>query len=355
MTLFQEKFAVVIPTFKRVHLLKNLLTDLLGQTILPAELIVVDGDPASEEVKTALQQLQFIPGITINYISSLHGNAPFQRYLGVCQLRESEFVVFVDDDIKFFDSMFFEKLLMPFMWGERYIVGVSPIIDFPNRNVPTPKKHTNFRGKSIWKTKPGEITPLGDRIEPQNFGEDYTPVHWLRGGVMAYRLSELKPAIYNEDVFSLSYIRCGLGVDDTFLSREVGTKGELLLAFCAHAIHPDVDESKAYPVDAFRLAYARAYSRRFINDHFRVGRHPLLKDRAVLVISLLGNAFLSWIKALKKTTRLNFQYALGYTIGALRAFFQKPTAKALAPGINWRNDAKKSLSQSVILQKVVES
>jgi glycosyltransferase involved in cell wall biosynthesis len=350
-----QKFAVVIPTYKRHHLLQELIVDITQQTLQPCELVVVDGDANSDIVLKLLNDIEFPKFWQVTYIPSIHGNAPFQRYLGVESIIESEVVIFVDDDIEINQSMVFEKLLIPFALQDPFVAGLSPVITFPNRKVPIKTvKHRSFFPENFWNAQPGEITPLGNRIEPTNSGEDYAIVHWLRGGVMAYRLSSLLPVIYNEDVFSLSYIRCGLGVDDTFLSREVGTRGELLLAFCTNVIHADMDTSKAYPTNAFRLAYARAYSRRFINDHFRVNKNPMLQDRLVLIISLLGNTVISWIKVLQKLTRDNFQYASGYTLGTLRAFSQKPVARNLAPHVNWKNDTQKSLSQSIIVQKAAK-
>ena len=52
------KYCVCICTFKRPTLLSRLIDDLLKQALLPEAIIVVDGDPNSNEVKGLLVEKQ---------------------------------------------------------------------------------------------------------------------------------------------------------------------------------------------------------------------------------------------------------------------------------------------------------
>ena len=162
---------------------------------------------------------------------------------------------------------------------------------------------------------------------------------WLRGGVMAYRKAAMSEESFLDDLFALDHIRCGLG-EDTILSRRIGSKGELIMVLDAEFHHPHDDQPRTYPIDAFRLGYARAYSRRLLNDQYRVFGKPSWHDRLNLLTSYLGNILILFWSVLEQHQRYRMNYALGYTKGAIRGILVKPSAKNLTPNIHWREDAR---------------
>lgn len=166
---------------------------------------------------------------------------------------------------------------------------------------------------------------------------------------MAYRVTALDQRCFSADLFALTHVQCGLG-EDTFLSRQVGTKGRLLMAFNTQVEHPDDDTPKAYPYRARKLAYATAYSRRFLNDHYRDPHPPTLSDRLALLKNYVGVSFFAWLRAITSFKVYRFAYAWGYTQGAIRGLLQKPTAKNLTPQIDWWQDAEEALAHRQILQ-----
>ncbi len=341
-----RKISIVIPTFRRINLLKDLLLDINKQTVVPHQVIISDGDTSSSLVKKMLLTFQGMVPWTLTYIPSNYANAPYQRYLGFKLAKSSEIVVFIDDDIHLPQSDIFEKVLRPFLWKDRNIVGVSPVINFPNRiNENNKRDLTEAQKKNM-----GGVTPTGNRIVPINTGKDYDEVKWLRGGMMAYSYPSIEKVIYAPDVFAMSRIGCGLGVDDTFLSRCVGVFGELLIANCAQIEHPDLDTSKVYSQDAKHRGFAVAYSRRFLNDHYRITRPPTIGDRLALVKSYVGNSLLNWTRALSSRDKYDFAYARGYSMGALKGIFQKPTARSLTPEIDWWQDAEDAMARAVTIQ-----
>src|SRR5690606_9640613 len=98
---------------------------------------------------------------------------------------------------------------------------------------------------------PGGLTVTGHRILPDRDQQDYMDIDWLRGAVMAFDFKAIEHNPYYPDVFAMGHIRCGLGVDDTFVSRWAGQHGRLLMAFNAVFHHPDQDNSRAYPDKGF--------------------------------------------------------------------------------------------------------
>jgi len=165
---------------------------------------------------------------------------------------------------------------------------------------------------------------------------------------MAYRMSALRQDCFSEDLFALYHIRCGKG-EDTFLSRQVLKYGKLVYVKNASFEHPNADTPKTYPVTAFRLGFSSAYSRRFLNDHYRITELPRFLDRMALIKSYLGNNLINFVRAMTHPRRHRWAYAWGYLRGSLRGLLQKPTAHNLTPQINWWQDAEEALQGEVIL------
>ncbi|MGH9903523.1 MAG: glycosyltransferase family 2 protein, partial [Pyrinomonadaceae bacterium] len=92
--------SVVTPTLRRPAEVAGLLENLSRQTMLPAEVILVDGAPAgerqTEEVVAALQS-SGLP-FRCRYIRHARGTA-IQRNAGI-EAARGALVAFVDDDVR---------------------------------------------------------------------------------------------------------------------------------------------------------------------------------------------------------------------------------------------------------------
>lgn len=354
-----SQFAIAIPTYQRPGLLRLLIEDIARQSLLPERVIVIDGDPKSKAVIAILNSLQQELPFPVACIPSNHGNLAYQRYLGwrCASGFDPEFLVYFDDDIRLKDQNTLSELLAGF--EDAAVVGATArtvtggLEKFSNEPA---LMDMRTAAKSNWlvnvlgtarKYPPGGYTPVGNRIFPDT-GEPISRVEWLQGRVMAYRMSALDPSCFLEDLFALTHIRCGLG-EDSILSRQVGRKGKLILFQNLNIEHPDDAMPNSYPTRAYQLGYATAYSRRFLNDHYRVVEPPHFSDRVDLLKSYLGNNLINLARALARPRRHRFAYAWGYFVGSLRGVLQKPTARSLAPGIDWWQDAEAALAGQVVL------
>ena len=359
-------FTICICTYKRPHLLKLLLDDISNQSVQPDCVIIVDGYPKSGEVLQSLTERKFHSRWRVFYIPSNHGNLSYQRYLGwrTAKLYGSDILLYLDDDLRIFQTDAVEKTLAPIIVKTGDVCGVTGIIDFGDhakfgKNEVLADRVQISKGKRLllvrWlgasrRESPGGLSPSGHRLIPVDHGREYEFVEWLRGGVMAYKMNALTQGCFSEDLFALDHIRCGLG-EDTFLSRRVGIKGALLMAFGAHFQHPHDDLPQAYPTQAFKFGHATAYSRRLLNDNYRGFDPPQFSDRLALVKSYLGTSCLNWWRALAAPKKHRFAYAWGYTLGAFRGLIQKPTASNLTPHISWWQDADEALRHTIIIQE----
>jgi glycosyltransferase involved in cell wall biosynthesis len=355
--------SLCICTYKRHELLNDLLRHILEQTIVPQSLIIVDGDPQSGQVLSALQSMDKPHSNCVVFVPSNHPNLSYQRYLGYLAAKElgSSLLLYLDDDLYLSKGSEIEDLLAIFLSAPDYVGATCQILMGDPRksfiDQPSLLEHLEKKKRISFlidwfgdakNTFPGSITPSGNRILPLDSDQPFSQVEWLRGGVMLFRMEALNDS-FSADLFALDHIRCGKG-EDIFLARRVLRYGKLMYVNTVTVEHPNFDLPKTYPISAYRLAYATAYSRRFLNDHYRIEQTPTMMDRLALFKTYVGNLFIYFIQAFFHPKAHRFWYAFGYMVGALSGLFQKPTAKKLTPDINWWADARQALANRVLIK-----
>jgi glycosyltransferase involved in cell wall biosynthesis len=108
--------SVVTPTLRRPQEVCDLLANLSEQTLLPGEVVLVDGAPPEEkETEEVIRDAKGKYPFDIRYIRHGGGTA-IQRNVGI-EAAEGSFVAFVDDDVRL-DSKFFEVILKAFSTKE---------------------------------------------------------------------------------------------------------------------------------------------------------------------------------------------------------------------------------------------
>ena len=135
LTLSRKKIIIVICTYNRPHLLKLLLSDLSAQTLQAAEIIFIDGNPNSGEVRKELNE---ISNGSFFYVASNHANISFQRYLGwkAAEKLNADILLYLDDDLRIPDKSSVEKLISPIIEHNNVLVGTTAPISFPNNVMP---------------------------------------------------------------------------------------------------------------------------------------------------------------------------------------------------------------------------
>jgi len=104
-----KRISIVTPTFRRHKEVVGLLENLCEQTLLPMEIVLVDGAPAeetetAEAVKPILDKFPF----AVKYIRHGGGTA-IQRNVGI-DAAQGDYIAFVDDDVRL-DAEFFERIV----------------------------------------------------------------------------------------------------------------------------------------------------------------------------------------------------------------------------------------------------
>lgn len=346
------RLALCIPTYRRAALMRRLLEDVATQTLQPDVVIVVDGDPASGDVRRVLEAPGLPGAWRMVYIPSNHANLAYQRYLGWRAAAGSDWLLYLDDDLRLLRPSALEKVLAPLGWPDADIVAVTAEVAVPRRGGADGRLSALMRWLAARlgsgaRTPPGGLSPSGHRRAPVRDGHDYAAVQWLCGGVMGFRMSALGRECFAENLFAL--YETGGKAEDTFLGRRLAARGRILLAFDAGIEHPDADSPKAYPSDPYGFARALAYSRRFLNDHYHGFRPPGMKERAGLAVSYAGNLVFAIVRALAGFRKQDWRYAAGYAAGVWLAITKAPTARSLTPHIDWWADAEQAVAGAAIL------
>lgn len=122
-----RKLSAVIPTLRRPEEISGLLENLSRQTLLPFEVILVDGAPEKEkDTESVVKSMAESAPFECKYIRHGGGTA-IQRNVGI-EMAKGDFIAFIDDDIRL-EPDFFEQILRVFMEpGHSRVGGITGYI-----------------------------------------------------------------------------------------------------------------------------------------------------------------------------------------------------------------------------------
>lgn len=226
--------SVVTPTFRRPTEVLDLLENLSEQTLLPREIILVDGAPPDEnETQKAVEKVIENYPFTIRYIREQGGTA-IQRNYGI-NLAKGEYVALIDDDVRL-DKNFLIEIFNIFEKDEEKkvggIVGYRTNMHFQASSV---ERWRWYKRLKLLKTfEPGRYDfqcgyPINNNMQPPF--EGVRPVDFMTTACAVWR-REVFDSGLRFDIFFKDY-----GVlEDAHFSLRAGKTWELLQCGDAHCI-----------------------------------------------------------------------------------------------------------------------
>ena len=334
----RRRLTIAIPTYRRPRLLARILVQLQRQTQHPERLVVIDGEGGRGDAEAVLERSRWAVRTRTVFVPSTHANLPFQRWLGRRSSADSDDLIFFDDDLLLPDIETVAKLTAALAQAEAATCAVNlPLRDAPRTHLgPLPLA-------LLRRAAPGSLTPGGARRQPAADGSPLPAIEWLRGPVMAVRCSALPPERFPYDLFALASIGSGMG-EELALARCL--QGRIVFVRNLTVEHPDTEPSQVLASQAERKGFAIAYSRRLLNDLCRNGQ-PSWSDRAGLAWTWCGGMAAAAADGLSKRRPEPWRFAKGYLRGALGGALCPPTHARLTPGMNWEEDARRSLAAAV--------
>jgi GT2 family glycosyltransferase len=122
-----NRISVVTPTLRRPREIADMLENLSHQTVLPFEVVIVDGAPAGEDAsQRVIEERVKNLAYPVRYIRRGGGTA-IQRNIGIDHAA-GDYLAFIDDDVRL-DPDYFERMLEVYTTDlERKVGGIAGYI-----------------------------------------------------------------------------------------------------------------------------------------------------------------------------------------------------------------------------------
>ncbi|HWR37615.1 MAG TPA: glycosyltransferase family 2 protein [Clostridia bacterium] len=278
-------FTAIIPTKNRAHDLTLAVRSLLQQSVLPAEVLIVDQSPddqsricVEQEFASALAQ---VDNVKLTYIHDIEITGGATARNRAMQVASGDIWLFLDDDVVL-EPDFIEQLMNAYA---RYpeATGVSGVVT----NYPKPPLF--FR---VWNTL-FVRGPFHDDRQPiywhaeQLRHSDPIPVTRFGGGLMSFRAETIRNCIFDPNLTGVSD-----GEDVQFCSR-LPEGSVLLIAPRARLVH------NCSPIGRDRDHWLRREARSTHYLFWSVWDHGIY-NRICLAWLTVGYVSLSFIGALRR-------------------------------------------------------
>jgi glycosyltransferase involved in cell wall biosynthesis len=253
------RISVVTPTLRRPADVAEMLDDLSKQTILPYELVLVDGAPAGEEETSEVVQKRIATlNYRVEYIRSGGGTA-IQRNTGIDRAT-GNFIAFIDDDIRLAPD-FFERIVELYESDTAIrIGGVAGYITNQYLNAQTSPRWRWYRRLRLFRTyEPGRYDfetgyPINRYLQPPH--DRIREIDFMGSNCALWRREVFDAGLR----FSEFFVDYGV-LEDAHLALRARRTWKLLECGSARCIHL---RSPSGRLDKRRLTRKSAVNYRFV-------------------------------------------------------------------------------------------
>lgn len=293
------KFSVVIPTRNRETALRNLLNKVLDQTLLPAEIIIVD----SSEIKQSSYE---IINKSIKYLHTTEKSAAKQRNIGMITVSEDVQVLFFLDDDTNPNSTYFENMLGTLI--SLNAIGVSGLaINTEKAQRVKPHGFIGFMKKVFFLDSniDGKLLISGVGIPVRKRNAGIIEVDWLIG-CSCWDFQKIRKLKFEED-----FIGYSLG-EDVIFSVKASKLGKLFVNSSIILNHLELPQTD---LDIVKYNYMWVYYR------FRLSKY--IKNKIVFYLafhlSILSKILVSLI-IMPRSPIISIKQISGLTLGLINIF-----------------------------------
>lgn len=291
------KFSVVIPTRNREVPLTNLIRNILTQTVLPNEIIIVDSSDNIQDLYSELNK-------TIRYFYTNEKSAARQRNLGILNVeKDTEVLFFLDDDTNP-NNEYFEKMLNTLISNNA--IGVSGLAINPNK---------------VWRVKPsgilgfikrvtfldskidGKLLVSGVAIPVRNKESAIVETDWLIG-CSCWNFQKIKSLKFEDDFAGYS-----LG-EDVIFSIQAKKFGKLLVDADVQINHLELPHVETNIVQ---------FNSMWVYNRFRIRKY--LDRKSTFYFAFFFSTFartMYTFMSLPKKPKIGAKQILGITLGLVR-------------------------------------
>jgi GT2 family glycosyltransferase len=280
--------AFVIATYNRPDDLLNTVTSLLGQTVLPSHLSIVDSSPEAPS-REKIEALCTAEGLELDYLHPAPRGLTVQRNVGIDRSKGDP-VFFIDDDVALAPDCHTEILAEYDRWGPE-LGGVRATPVRPARPSSLTIAYRRFFGiGGWWPEASGRIRP-GFYAEGVSDSKGVRKVEYFNGWFMSYKREVFDHERFDEALAGYGY------KEDIDFSYRVSRRFTLLQtpkARCDHLKSPSA-RLNSHNLQRMNLANQFYLHRKLMPQTFRY--------KAALWWALLGLFILNIGKAVQTGDR----------------------------------------------------
>ena len=289
----------IIATRNRPELLLDTVQSLLGQTVLPAELCIVDSSeraPAREEIEDLCQAA----GVTLDYVHPAARGLTRQRNVGIDRTTGDP-VFFVDDDVRMEPDVH-EQVLAEYERRGPELGGVRATpLHPPTTSAPLRLWRRVFGMGGWWEEASGKVRP-GFFAETVTDSAGVREVEAFGGWFMSFRREVFQHERFDENLSGYAF------KEDADFSYRVVKRGYVLLQTpSARVEHLKTSSERLSPFDLQRMNLANQ-----LYLH-RKNMPQTLRYKSALWWALTGLLILNTGKAVQTRDR---GYVTGMLVGA---------------------------------------
>ena len=302
-----QNISLVIATKDRPEDLRRMLASLRGQTIPPAEVIVVDSSRHPVEPVTS----EF-SDLTIRYIKHSPPSAAAQRNAGIhaCSTL-STLIGFADDDTTF-EPAAFENMLAFWNAAAKDTLGAAfNLQNYPSRRNSFLKHNALVQKLGLYSSIPGRVSLSGWQTMIGTIDETGF-VDWLPSTAVIFRREVFQHNLFDDAFESYSYL------EDLDLSYSVRRTGRLAVVADARFSH--------FPSPVSRVS-TRQFGRFEVRNRlYFVRKHHLSILRCYLALAI--RISMSLFACLMQRDASLFTRAIGNMEALVRQTVERPTVSA---------------------------
>jgi len=257
-TIAEHKLAFVVPTKDRPVDLRMLLDSLKKQTLLPDQLIIVDG--SEESIEYITKEYAELP---IEYVRVFPPSLAKQRNAGMAQLNsEITLAGYLDDDVVL-EGDAIENLMKYWSSKDETLGGV--VFNIVNTGEPNWTGLKSFFG--IDGKIPGKVLPSGCTTILGKQERDIE-VDWLCGGATVWRRDIVDSYPYDEWFVGTGYL------EDVEYSYRIGEKYKMALVASARLVHnsPPVRRDRYRLLGKWQIVNRMYFVRKFRHRGLSTGK-----------------------------------------------------------------------------------
>ena len=262
--MFTQSTSLIIPTKNRPIELIKLLEQIKNFQIVFEEILIID----SSELNNATKIQNYCIKNNIRYF---HGkpSTSYQRNFGLSKIKKNEYVMFMDDDVIFFEDTF---------------VNIDKCIKFNQKNLNIAgfgfnqidenrislfdklKKNNFFKYLDIYPSTPGKVSKSGWHSKILNLNEDVI-ADWVFTTICVFKRNEIMNFRFDETFGQYSYLE-----DLDFSLNLMQLKKKIYISAKSKFMHPkNIDRS------GFKFGIIEVLNRYKIVKKFKLSKSLFFK------------------------------------------------------------------------------